>query len=88
MKQIVQVTEVEGEGLLALMGQRVTFTINDGFYYTGKLVGVNDTFVKLENPAVVYETGDFQSKQWKDAQPLPNDLYIMTRQICTFCVLK
>ena len=70
MKKLVQVTEVEGEGLVSLLGQRVTlFCVN--YIYTGVLTGVNDADVLLEDPAVVYETGAFDSKEWKDAQKLP-----------------
>jgi hypothetical protein len=70
MKQIVTVTEVEGEGLEALLGQNVLlFGMN--YIYTGKLVGVNSTFVKLEGAKIVYETGAFSDKNYKDAQNLP-----------------
>ena len=56
MKMIV--TEVENEGLEALIGQVVTLFC--GVYiYSGKLVGVNDTCVKLEDAGIVYETGPF-----------------------------
>ena len=51
------VVQKDGEGLEALMGQRITlFCMN--YIYTGKLVGVNATCVKLSDPAIVYETGD------------------------------
>lgn len=87
MKKLVTVEEVEGEGLTALMGQTVTLFC--GVYiYTGKLVGVNDKFVKLEQPFIVYETGEFSSKNWKDAQKLPNDWYVTTNSIESFGVLK
>ena len=87
MKKLVNVTEVEGEGLVALMGQRVTlFCLN--YFYTGKLTGVNDTCVLLEDAAIVYETGPFTDKSWKDAQPLPNALYVQLRCIEAFTVLK
>src|SRR3546814_1038378 len=67
MKKIMTVTEVEGEGLMALLGKRITiFCLN--YIYTGDLVGVNDTCVLLENPAIVYETGPFTTKEWKDAR--------------------
>ena len=76
-----------GEGLEALMGQRITlFCMN--YIYTGKLVGVNVTCVKLSDPAIVYETGAFGDKAWKDAQPLPNDLYVSTAAIESFGVVK
>lgn len=87
MKQLVKVQEIEGEGLLGLMGQRVTlFCMN--YFYTGELVGVNDKFVKLHDAAIVYETGPLDSKDWKDAQKLPNDLYVQTGAIESFTVLK
>ncbi len=87
MKKLVQVQEVEGEGLIGLMGKRVTlFCVN--YIYTGDLTGVNDTCVCLSNPAVVYETGSFSDKNWKDAQSLPNDLYVNTSAIESFTVLK
>ena len=83
----VEVQEVDAEGLLALMGKRVTlFCMN--YIYTGDLAGVNDTCVLLENAAIVYETGELTSKQWKDAQPLPNDLYVQTAAIESFMILK
>ena len=70
-----------------LMGQRITlFCMN--YIYTGQLVGVSATCVKLSDPAIVYETGAFSDKAWKDAQPLPNDLYVSTAAIESFGILK
>ena len=87
MKKIVSVTEVEGEGLIALMGERVTlFCLN--YIYTGKLTGVNDSCVQLEDASVVYETGPLNSKEWKDAQSLPGAWYVQTGSIESFGVLK
>jgi hypothetical protein len=85
MKKII--TEVEGEGLVKLMGERVTlFCVN--YIYTGKLVGVNDTCVLLEDAAIVYETGSFTEKNWKDAQSLPSDWYVSLSAIESFGILK
>ena len=85
MKVLVETKD--GEGLETLMGQRITlFCIN--YIYTGKLVGVNVTCVKLSDPAIVYETGAFSDKAWKDAQTLPHDLYISTTAIEAFGVVK
>lgn len=87
MKKLVEVTEVEGEGLMALMGQRVTlFCLN--YIYTGKLVGVNATCVLLSDVYIVYETGPFSDAKWKDAQRLPNDHYVMVSAIESFGVVK
>ena len=83
----VMVKEVENEGLEALMGQRVTLFC--GVYiYTGNLVGVNQTCVKLEDAGIVYEPGPFSDKKWKDCQPLPHDWYVATQSIESFGVLK
>jgi hypothetical protein len=87
MKKIVEVQEVEGKGLVALMGQKITlFCIN--YIYTGKLTGVNEKCVLLEDASIVYETGAFNEAQWKDAQALPKPLYVMQSAIESFCVLK
>ena len=85
MKKLVE--EVENEGLISLMGEVITlFCLN--YIYTGKLVGVNEQFVKLEKASIVYETGSFNEKNWKDAQALPNPVYVMLSTIESFCVLK
>lgn len=83
MKKIVEVTEVEGEGLEALLGKHVLiFCLN--YIYTGKLTGVNKECILLENPAIVYETGAFTDKKFKDAQNLPSQHYIMKSAIESF----
>ena len=85
MRKIVE--EVSGEGLEKLMGERVTlFCMN--YIYTGKLVGVNEKCVLISDAAIVYETGEFSCKEWKDAQTLPNDWYVSISAIESFGVLK
>ena len=85
MKRLIE--EVDGEGLVGLMGQRITlFCLN--YIYTGDLVGVNTDCVKLSNPAIIYETGAFTEKQWKDAQALPHEMYIMLSAVESFGVVK
>lgn len=70
MKKLIEVTEVDGEGLDALLGENVMlFCLN--YIYAGKLVGVNEKFVKLEDAKIVYETGPFNTSGYKDAQNLP-----------------
>lgn len=83
----IEVMEVENEGLISLLGQNITLFCAV-YIYTGKLVGVNSTYVKLENPKIVYETGAFDNKTWKDAQSLPNDMYICTSMIESFGIVK
>lgn len=88
MKRLIKVEEVQGEGLVGLMGECVTlFCLN--YIYAGVLVGVNDTFVKLENAHIVYETGSFADKKFKDAQKLSNSVfYVHTSSIESFGQLK
>lgn len=85
MKKIVE--EITGEGLEKLLGERVTlFCAN--YIYTGKLSGINETCVLLTDAAIVYETGAFDNKAWKDAQPLPFQWYVMLNAVESFGVLK
>jgi hypothetical protein len=85
MKLLVE--SVEGEGLEGLMGQTVTlFGMN--YIYTGKLVGVNTTCVKLDGAKIVYETGELNTSTWKDAQDLPGVWYVQTSAIESFGILK
>ena len=85
MKMVVK--EVESEGLMALLGQRVTLFCGN-YIYTGNLAGVNDACVKLEDAAIVYETGELNTKAWKDAQTLPGAWYVQIGAIESFGVLK
>lgn len=85
MKKIVE--QVEGEGLIKLLGERVTlFCAN--YIYTGKLTGVNESCVLLTDAAIVYETGPFSDGNWKDAQKLPSSWYVATSAIESFGILK
>ena len=76
----VLVTEKEGEGLVGLLGKKVTlFCMN--YIYCGMLEGVKDTCVKLGEAYLVYETGSFAEKGFKDAQKLADSWYVQTAAI-------
>ena len=76
MKKII--TEVEDEGLVSLLGQHVMlFCAN--YIYAGTLTGVNDDCVLLEDPKIVYETGAFTEKAYKDAQKLHTNKWYVTK---------
>ena len=84
----VELTEVKQEGLIKLIGEKVTFFCLN-YIYVGDLVGVNDTCVLIENPKIVYETGSFTEKTYKDAQSLNvKEWYIQTGTIESFGILK
>lgn len=87
MKKLVEVQEVEGEGLMALIGQRIT-VFCPNYFYTGVLEGVNETCILLAEAAVVFETGPYLDGKWKDAQKLPGSWYVQTAAIESFGVLK
>jgi hypothetical protein len=87
MKKLVSVQEVENEGLVGLLGEEITvFCAN--YIYAGKLIGVNESYIKLTGAKIVYETGELTTKTWKDAQALPKDWYIQTGAIESFGLLK
>jgi len=85
MKCVVQ--EIDGEGLTALMGKTITLFCS-AYIYTGRLVGVNDTCVKLSDAKIVYETGELNVGGWKDAQLLPHDWYVQIAAVESFGILK
>lgn len=84
MKKLVEVSD---EGMEGLMGETVTlFCMN--YFYTGRLVGVNDTCVKLDSPKIVYDTGSWSESEWSDAQSLPGSIYVQVSSIEAFGVMK
>jgi hypothetical protein len=83
MKKLVRVEEIEGEGLTALLGEKVIlFCMN--YFYAGTLTGVNADCVLLEDGGIVYETGPLDSKSWKDLQKIPGPLYVRIASIEAF----
>jgi hypothetical protein len=87
MKKIVTVTEVEGQGLEALLGQKVTiFCMN--YIYAGLLEGVNSTDILLRDAYVVYETGAFSAGTYKDAQKISSEWRIRTSAIESYGVIN
>lgn len=86
MKKIVE--DVGGEGLEKLLGEQVTLFCAV-YIYAGKLLGVNDDCVLLGDPKIVYETGEFTDKQWKDAQSLGvAEWYVAKGMVESFGKLK
>jgi hypothetical protein len=85
MKRLVE--EVSGEGMEKLLGEVITcFCAN--YIYSGKLIGVNSTCILLQDAGIVYETGAFDTNNWKDRQALPHDMYIMLHAIESFGIVK
>ena len=81
----VKILEETEDGLTALLDQKVLLMCGN-YFYTGKLVGVNDECVKLDACSIVYETGPWNEKGWKDAQLVGDGHYIMKGAIESFRV--
>ena len=88
MKKLVNVQEVEDAGLISLLGENVLLLCAN-YFYTGKLTGVNDTCVELEDPAIVYETGAWTNPKFQDEQKLhTKTFYVSITAIEAFGVSK
>jgi hypothetical protein len=72
---INEIVEEDKEGLMALLGEQVLLMCAN-YFYSGKLVGVNQTMVKLENASVVFETGSFVDSKYKDSQKMSDIAYV------------
>ena len=83
MKVLQTVTEISGEGLMALLGEKVLIFCFNYFYY-GELMGVNDTCIKLKNVYQIFETGAFNDSNFKDAQKFADEWYIQNSAIESF----
>ena len=87
MTKLVETEEVDGEGLRALMGERILIMCSN-YFYAGKLIGVNDTSVLLTDAGIVYETGPFNDTVWKDIQMFQAEHYVQIAAIESFGVVK
>jgi len=67
MKPLIE--ETDDDGFSPLLGEVVTLLCAN-YFYTGKLVGAHSDFVELEDPAIVYETGEWSARAYTDVQAL------------------
>lgn len=80
MKKIVTVTEVEGKGLVGLLGKRVLLLCAN-YFYSGVMAEVNMSDVLLEDAGIVYETGPLNGGKFLDEQKFGGPLYVRTASI-------
>jgi len=85
MKKIVE--EVSGEGLESLLGEQVAIWC-ECYIYAGKLKGVNEEDILLEDAKIVYETGPLDEKGFADSQPLPSKWYVRTSKIESYGLMS
>ena len=85
MKKVI--IEDTGEGLMKLLGEKVTLYCQT-WIYAGTLIGVNDDCVLLKDVSIVYDAGKHDKKEWELAEALPNDWYVMKSKIESFGIFK
>ncbi len=78
-----EVVEVPNEGLIALLNENILVMCMNYFYY-GKLVGVNDSCIKLKKCHQIFETGAFTDKVFKDKQFIAEEWYVQLSAIESF----
>lgn len=84
MKKIVQVTEVDGEGLNAFLGKRL-FVIAQSFFYEGLLTGVNTDVILLEDASIVLDSGDFAKSGFTYSEKIPGGkCYVLIKNLEAF----
>ena len=64
----VEVIEVEGEGAIGLLGHYVEVRCGN-YHYAGKLTGVNDMCIQLEEAHTIFSSGAYTTEKYDDAQP-------------------
>lgn len=63
----VEVVEVENEGAISLLGEYVEVRCGS-YHYAGKLIGVNDLCIELEEAHTIFESGAYTTAKYKDTQ--------------------
>ncbi len=83
---MTQQVTTKGPGLGALLGEQVTFFCLN-YIYHGKLIIVDEAHVVLNDVYIVYETGAFNEKGFKDAQYVAAEFRLRTAAIESYGVL-
>jgi len=67
--------------LEALVGKEI-YVCCTSYAYGGKLAAIKGNLLVIEEPSIVYETGSWKDKEWRDAQRLPTSrVHVNLRQI-------
>jgi len=86
MKVIVE--QKDQEGLESFLGSRILL-VCAGYFYEGRLIGVNKTCVKLDDASIVYSTGAWSDKNYSDIQKLNSkEWYVRKNLIESFGASK
>lgn len=85
MKKIIETTETFG--LQYLLGSKI-LVLCANYFYVGDFVAMDETFIQLKSPSIVYETGPWDDNFYKDVQKLPNDVYLQISFIESYMLSK
>ena len=85
MKKIIE--QVEGEGIESLIGEHIKIWCCR-YIYAGKLIGVNEKDILIEDAKIVYETGELKNSGFSDSQDLPSNWYIRTDSIESYGLMS
>ena len=81
MKRLVEIQETNKTAFEALLGE--TVWVLSGYFYYGKLTGINDTCIALTNAKIVFAANDF--KNFDLIQELPaNEWFVSLAAIESF----
>ena len=81
----VVLTEIQGNGLEALLGKKVILYCMN-YFYAGTLTGVNEKDVILTDAHIVYDTGAHDAAKFSDAQKIASEWRIRTGAIESYGV--
>ena len=81
--QTAQLVDVPNEGFVSLLGKPVEIRCNV-YIYCGILVGINETYAKLDRAHIVYETGAYSQSTYQDAQLIGDGQFVMLGLIESF----
>lgn len=90
---VEKVTEMASElveepgGWEAAHGKRILVHATN-YNYSGILSGVNSICVELTDASVVFETGPYTDKKFKDAQKTPRPITLFTNSVECFWVIE
>lgn len=86
-EMIDDISDYSGAGFHDFIGRRILILCAN-YFYTGKLVRINDDCVLLEDAYIVFETGALDSAWYKDAQKLESPVYVRMSAIESFMAGK
>jgi hypothetical protein len=84
MRRLVETNE---SALDSLAGKIITcFCVN--YFYTGRLIAINENWIELENPKKIFETGSYSDSNWRDAESLPHNIFVNISAIEAMGIVK